>query len=106
MCIVIGHVRFTPESGRVRCIYGCLLCAKSGHTSVTCPPPVGKSSPTSSPLISASGDAHLGAVSPDALLVPGRADGRARTVATGSLRQPGFAQAVFVSGEIFRTTER
>src|SRR6476619_7842513 len=24
----------------------------------------------------------------------------------GSLRQPGFAQAVFVSGEIFRTTER
>src|SRR5262249_29225166 len=24
----------------------------------------------------------------------------------GSLRQPGFAQAVFVSGEIFRTTKR
>jgi hypothetical protein len=24
----------------------------------------------------------------------------------GSLRQPGFAQAVFISGEIFRTTER
>jgi hypothetical protein len=50
--------------------------------------------------------AYASAVSPDALLVPGRADGRARTVATGSLRQPGFAQAVFVSGEIFRTTER
>src|SRR5262245_2761455 len=56
---------------------------QSGHTSVTCPPPVGKPSATSSPLIAASGDAHLGAVSPDALLVPGRVDGRARTVATG-----------------------
>jgi hypothetical protein len=28
-------------------------------------------------------DAHLGGVSPDALLIRGRADGRARTVATG-----------------------
>ena len=26
-----GHVRFTPESGRVRCGYGCRLWAKSGH---------------------------------------------------------------------------
>jgi len=75
--------------------------------SFTCPLPVDKPSATSNPLIAASGDAHLGAVSPDALLVSGGpADVRARTVATGSLRQPGFAQAVFVSGEIFRATKR
>src|SRR6516162_8507948 len=79
---------------------------RSGHTSVTCPPPVGKPSATSSPLIAASGDAHLGAVSPDALLVPGELIAEHAPSRQGSLRQPGFAQAVFVSGEIFRTTER
>src|SRR6186997_65310 len=26
-----GHVRFTPESGRVRCKRGCRLWANSGH---------------------------------------------------------------------------
>ena len=80
--------------------------AKSGHPSVTCPPPVGKPSATSSPLIAASGDAHLGGVSPDALLVPGELMAEHAPSRQGSLRQPGFAQAVFVSGEIFRTTER
>ena len=57
-------------------------------------------------LIAASGDAHLGAVSPDALLVPGELMAEHAPSRQGSLRQPGFAQAVFVSGEIFRTTER
>jgi hypothetical protein len=48
------------------------------------------------------------AVSPDALLVsgPGELVSEHATSRQGSLRQPGFAQAVFVSGEIFRTTER
>src|SRR5262245_65755369 len=57
ICNAKGHVRFTPESD-INCVFACLLWAKSGHTSVTCPPPVGKPSATSSPLIAASGDAH------------------------------------------------
>src|SRR5262245_27508328 len=34
----IGHVRFTPESGHVRCKSQCLLWANSGHAfhSITC----------------------------------------------------------------------
>jgi hypothetical protein len=31
MCGAKGHVRFTPESGHVRCNGPCLLWAKSGH---------------------------------------------------------------------------
>lgn len=79
----VRYVRFTLKSGHLQGSTSCPLWARSGHTSVTCAPPVGRPSATSSPLIGASGDAHLGAVSPDALLVPGRADGRARTVARG-----------------------
>ena len=33
ICAAIGHVRFAPESGHVRCSYGCPLRAKSGHCS-------------------------------------------------------------------------
>src|SRR5207249_1125430 len=32
MCSAKGHVRFTPESGHVRCKDRCLLWAISGHT--------------------------------------------------------------------------
>ena len=32
ICSVKGHVRFTPESGHVRCNWGCPLCAKSRHS--------------------------------------------------------------------------
>jgi hypothetical protein len=31
ICTAIGQVRFTPESGHVRCNQGCPLWAKSGH---------------------------------------------------------------------------
>src|SRR5262245_5803702 len=31
MCSAQRHVRFTPNSGHVRCNYGCPLWAKSGH---------------------------------------------------------------------------
>jgi hypothetical protein len=31
MCAAKGHVRFTPESGHVRCNWGCPLWANSGH---------------------------------------------------------------------------
>ncbi|MGB9271873.1 MAG: hypothetical protein WCB74_22035, partial [Pseudolabrys sp.] len=31
MCSAKRHVRFTPESGHVRCNSGCPLCANSGH---------------------------------------------------------------------------
>ena len=31
MCSAKGHVRFTPESGHVRCKQECPLCANSGH---------------------------------------------------------------------------
>ena len=31
MCCAKSHVRFTPESGHVRCKMKCPLCAKSGH---------------------------------------------------------------------------
>jgi len=31
MCSARAHVRFTPESGHVRCNYGCPLWANSGH---------------------------------------------------------------------------
>jgi hypothetical protein len=31
MCVATSDVRFTPESGHVRCSYGCPLWAKSGH---------------------------------------------------------------------------
>jgi hypothetical protein len=74
----------------------CPLCAKSGHTSITCSLPVDKPSATSSPLIAASGDAHLGAVSPDALLVsgPGELMSEHAPSRQGSLRQPGFSHAV------------
>ena len=72
------------------------------------PLPVDKPSATSSPLIAASGDARLGAVSPDALLVsgPGELMSEHAPSRQGSLRQPGFAQAVFISGEVFRLVKR
>ena len=73
----------------------CPLCVKSGHTSVTCPLPVNKPSATSSPLIAASGDAHLGAVS------PGPGELMSEHAPQGSLRQPGFAQALLQLGIIF-----
>ena len=31
ICSAKRHVRFTPESGHLRCNKGCPLCAKSGH---------------------------------------------------------------------------
>src|SRR5262245_18486782 len=31
ICSAVGHVRFTPESGHVRCTSPCPLWAKSGH---------------------------------------------------------------------------
>src|SRR5262249_29829541 len=31
ICSAIGHVRFTPESGHVRCTRACPLWANSGH---------------------------------------------------------------------------
>jgi hypothetical protein len=36
MCAAKGHVRFTPESGHVRCSYRGPLWAKSGHRSAAC----------------------------------------------------------------------
>ena len=36
MCSAKGHVRFTPESGHVRCNSGCPLCANSGHVARRC----------------------------------------------------------------------
>ena len=32
ICGAKDHVRFTPESGHVRCTSSCPLCAKSGHS--------------------------------------------------------------------------
>src|SRR4029077_317663 len=32
ICSANSHVRFTPESGHVRCKEGCPLCANSGHS--------------------------------------------------------------------------
>ena len=34
MCSAKGHVRFTPESGHVRCKQECPLSAKSGHRKI------------------------------------------------------------------------
>src|SRR5262249_7142966 len=34
MCSAKGHVRFTPESGHVRCTRLCPLWAKSGHSGI------------------------------------------------------------------------
>src|SRR5262245_35961544 len=31
ICVALGHVRFTPNSGHVRCNSRCLLWANSGH---------------------------------------------------------------------------
>ena len=36
MCSAKRHVRFTPESGHVRCTSRCPLCANSGHSSGLC----------------------------------------------------------------------
>src|SRR5262249_38050662 len=35
MCSAEAHVRFTPESGHVRCNSPCPLWAKSGHAATT-----------------------------------------------------------------------
>jgi hypothetical protein len=59
------------------------MSLKSGQTSVTRPLPVDKRPATSSPLIAASGDAHLGAVGPDALLVSGPGELMSEHVAAG-----------------------
>ena len=32
ICTAIGHVRYAPESGHVRCNCGCPIWAKSGHS--------------------------------------------------------------------------
>jgi len=37
ICAAIGHVRFTPQSGHVRCTGQCLLCANSGHHVIRTP---------------------------------------------------------------------
>ena len=35
MCSAPAHVRFTPNSGHVRCKEECPLCAKSGHWEIS-----------------------------------------------------------------------